>query len=149
MTTMPVFRCCALLVSSLVSLVCVSAALAQTRLITEEEAKAPNQPVPTTRAITRGPGIRLLSAHEVRASGFPFKLTFEPRGGAHIQPESVRVEYLKQPVIDLTPRLAGARKGNAIELGSAEVPPGTHPLRVSVRDSEGREAQTVIQLHAK
>ena len=122
---------------------------AQTRLITEEEARGPNQPVPTTRAITRGPAIRLLSAHEVTARGFPLKLAFEPRGGSRIQSESVRVEHLKEPAIDVTPRLAGALKGNVIELGSAEVPPGTHPLRVTVRDSEGREAQTIIQLHAK
>jgi hypothetical protein len=29
------------------------------------------------------------------------------------------------------------------------VPVGTHPIRVWVRDSEGREAQTTIQLTAK
>ncbi len=105
--------------------------------------------VPTTRAITRGPGIRLLSPNDVSAKAFPFKLAFEPRGGAQIQPDSVRIEYLKQPLVDLTPRLAGALRGNAIELPAAAVPPGSHPLRVSVRDSEGREAHAIIHLHAK
>lgn len=136
----------------LLAILCGGAAHAQTRLITEEEAKAPNLPLPSssnTRAITRAPGIRLVSPHEVSARGFPFKLAFEPRGGAQIQPDSVRIEYLKQPVVDLTSRLSGALRGNALELATAAVPAGTHPLRVTVRDSEGREAQTIIQLHAK
>lgn len=138
-----------LILTTLLAGLPLSAALAQTRLITEEEAKAPNMAVPTTRAITRGPGIRLVSPNEVSAKAFPFKLAFEPRGGAQIQPDSVRIEYLKQPLVDLTPRLAGALRGNAIELSAAAVPPGNHPLRVSVRDSEGREAHTIIHLHAK
>lgn len=127
----------------------VTAVLAQTRLITEEEAKAPNMAVPITRAITRGPGIRLVTPNEVSAKAFPFKLAFEPRGGAQIQPDSVRIEYLKQPLVDLTPRLTGAIRATGIELSAVAVPPGNHPLRVSVRDSEGREAQTIIHLHAK
>jgi len=149
---MPTLRFPALSTTFLLATLCWGAAQAQTRLITEEEAKAPNLPLPSsshTRAITRGPGIRLLSPQEVSARGFPFKLAFEPRGGAQIQADSVRIEYLKQPVIDLTPRLSGALRGNALELAAAAVPAGTHPLRVTVRDSEGREAQTIIQLHAK
>lgn len=149
MPVLQALRCLSLMACVWLALSFGHAALAQTRLITEEEARAPLLAVPTTRAITRGPGVRLVSASEVNARAFPFKLAFEPRGGAHIQPESVRVEYLKQPVIDLTPRLTGALKGNAIELSSAEVPAGTHPLRVTVRDSEGRETQAIFQIHAK
>jgi len=55
---------------------------AQVKLITEVEAKAPNLQVPSTRAITRGPGISLASPLEVTAKSFAFKLNFEPRGGA-------------------------------------------------------------------
>ena len=57
------------------------AAAAQVRLITDEEARAPSQPAPTTRAITRGPGVRLLTPTEVPARSFALKLAFEPRGG--------------------------------------------------------------------
>ncbi|PUE36981.1 hypothetical protein B9Z34_13580 [Limnohabitans sp. Hippo3] len=124
-------------------------AMAQTQLITEAEAQAPNMQVPATRAITRGPGINLLSPTEVSGKSFAFKMVFEPRGGAKIDPSSVKFEYLKQPVVDLTARFKTGLNGNQLELPQASVPAGTHPIRVSVRDSEGREGKTIIHLSAK
>ena len=124
-------------------------ASAQVKLITEAEAQGPNLQVPTTRAITRGPGIVLKSPHDVVGKSFAFKVSFEPRGGAKIDPSSLKFEYLKQPPIDLTDRFKPGLNGNQLELAQASVPTGIHPIRVSVRDSEGREGQTVIQLSAK
>jgi hypothetical protein len=118
-------------------------------LITEAEAQAPNLQVPATRAITRGPGISLLSPAEVVGKSFVFKMVFEPRGGAKIDPASIKFEYLKQPVIDLTARFKTGLHGNQLELPQASVPAGKHPIRISVRDSEGREGNTVIHLSAK
>ncbi len=123
--------------------------LGQVKLITEEEAKSPNLQVPSTRAITRGPGISLITPLEVTAKSFAFKLNFEPRGGAKIDPASVKFEYLKQPPIDLSSRFVPGLKGNQIELPLVSVPTGTHPIRISVRDSEGREGTTILQLNAK
>ena len=123
--------------------------LAETKLITEEEAKAPNLQVPATRAITRGPGINLQTPAEVVAKSFVFKLAFEPRGGAKIDPASIKFEYLKQPIIDLTTRFKPGINGNTVELAQVSVPVGSHPIRVWVRDSEGREAQSTIHLIAK
>lgn len=122
---------------------------AQVKLITDEEAKAPNLQVPATRAITRGPGISLQTPLEVSAKSFAFKLAFEPRGGAKIDPSSIKFEYLKQPIVDLTARFKPGINGNTVELAQASVPVGSHPIRVWVRDSEGREAQTTLHLHAK
>jgi hypothetical protein len=124
-------------------------AVAQTPLITEAESQTPNLQVPTTRAITRGPGISLLSPTEVAGKSFGFKMSFEPRGGAKIDPASIKFEYLKQPVVDLTARFKTGLNGNHLELPQASVPAGTHPIRVSVRDSEGREGKTIIHLNAK
>lgn len=124
-------------------------ASAKTKLITEAEAQTPNLQVPVTRAITRGPGISLQSPADVVAKSFAFKLAFEPRGGAKIDESTLKIEYLKQPVIDLTSRFKPGLNGNLLELSQANVPAGAHPIRVSVRDSEGREAQTVIRLNAK
>ena len=122
---------------------------AQVKLITEQEAKAPNLQVPTTRAITRGPGISMISPLEVTASSFAFKLNFVPRGSAKIDPASVKFEYLKNPPIDLTSRFAPGITGNQLELPSVSVPKGVHPIRVSVRDFDGRETNSIIQLTAK
>ena len=122
---------------------------AQNILITEAEAQTPSLQVPTTRAITRGPGINLLTPSEVLAKSFTLKLVFEPRGGAKIDASSIKFEYLKQPIIDLTTRFRPGLSGNQIELAMETVPPGKHPIRVSVRDSEGREGHTVIHLSAK
>lgn len=124
-------------------------AWAQTKLITEAEAQMPNQPVNATRAITRGPGISLLSPAEVAAKSFAFKLAFEPRGGAKIDPASIKFEYLKQPPVDLTTRFKPGLNGNQLELPQASVPAGMHPIRISVRDTEGREGNTIIHLSAK
>jgi hypothetical protein len=126
-----------------------SGAMAQTPLITEAESQAPNLQVPATRAITRGPGISLLSPTEVTGKSFAFKISFEPRGGAKIDPASIKFEYLKQPLVDLTARFKTGLSGNQLELPQASVPAGTHPIRVSVRDSEGREGKTIIHLNAK
>lgn len=124
-------------------------AIAETKLITEEEAKAPNLQVPATRAITRGPGISLQTPVEVTAKSFAFKLAFEPRGGAKIDPSSIKFEYLKQPIVDLTSRFKPGINGNTVELAQVSVPVGSHPIRVWVRDTEGREAQSTIHLNAK
>ncbi len=124
-------------------------AAAQIKLISDDEAKAPNLQVPATRAITRGPGISLQTPAEVAAKSFDFKLAFEPRGGSKIDASSIKFEYLKQPIVDLTSRFKPGLNGNTLELARASVPVGTHPIRVWVRDSEGREAQTTIQLTAK
>lgn len=123
--------------------------LAEVKLITEEEAKAPNLQVPATRAITRGPGISLQTPLEVSARSFAFKLAFEPRGGAKIDPSSIKFEYLKQPIVDLTARFKPGINGHVVELAQASVPVGSHPIRVWVRDTEGREAHTTIHLNAK
>ena len=123
--------------------------LAEVKLITDDAAKAPNLQVPATRAITRGPGISMQTPLEVSAKSFAFKLAFEPRGGARIDPSSIKFEYLKQPIVDLTARFKPGINGNTVELAQASVPVGSHPIRVWVRDSEGREAQTTLHLNAK
>jgi hypothetical protein len=144
---MPSFLTVAFMAMALIS--GSSVAKAQNILITEAEAQTPSLQVPTTRAITRGPGINLLTPSEVLAKSFTLKLVFQPRGGAKIDASSIKFEYLKQPIIDLTTRFRPGLSGNQLELAMVTVPAGKHPIRVSVRDSEGREGHTVIHLNAK
>mgnify|MGYP003344437774 FL=1 len=51
--------------------------------------------------------------------------------------------------LDLTPRLSAGLKGDQIDLPQVSVPKGTHTLRVSAKDSEGRSTATVISLNAQ
>ena len=101
-----------------------------------------------TRGISRGPAVKLNSpeADTPVMSPFDFKVAFEARGDAKIDPTSVKVIYMKSPFIDLTPRLKSAISTNGIDFAKADVPPGTHAIRVSVKDTDGRETNSVLTL---
>lgn len=126
------------------------AVFAQTvQLVTADEAKQPAiASKPASRAITRGPGVKLASAESVSGQ-FPLKVAFEPRGESKIDAASVKVEYLKGSGIDLTERLKAGIKPTGIEIASAAAPAGEHPIRVSVRDSEGRLGTAEFKLTVK
>jgi hypothetical protein len=117
-------------------------------LIKEDEAKLPAASEPEkTRGITRGPAIKVVSpdpAAQAVKSPFNFKVAFEPRGGAKIDPASVKVTYLKTPSVDLLDRIKPGLSEKGIDLAGAEAPVGEHQIRVTVRDSEGRESKTDI-----
>jgi hypothetical protein len=51
--------------------------------------------------------------------------------------------------VDLTARLKGAITANGIDFSKAQVPPGTHLIRVTIKDSEGRETNSVLTLVVK
>ena len=119
------------------------------QLITEDEARLPiaqEAKEQVTRAITRGPGISLASADIVTREGFLLHIVFEPRGGVAIDPESVRILYLKSPAVDLTERLKGQIQADGIEVPAATAPPGEHPLQVTVRDTNGRQSAKKFKL---
>lgn len=119
------------------------------QLVTADEAKLPAVAAkPATRAITRGPGVKLATPESV-SGAFPFKVEFAPRGGSKIDPASVKIEYLRGEGVDLTARLKAGIKPEGIEVAQAQVPAGEHAFRVSVRDSEGREGKAEFKLTAK
>lgn len=119
------------------------------QLIKDDEAKLPVQSVKSmTRAITRGPGIKLLSPETVTAP-FPFKVMFEPRGQAKIDKASIKVEYLRGAGIDLTDRLKADTKETGIDTHAALAPAGEHMIRVSATDSEGRQGTAEFKLTVK
>lgn len=120
-------------------------------LITEAEAKLPAaEKTIVTRAITRGPGIKVVSpdlSAEKIASPFQLKIAFEPRGGAKIDTSAVKLTYLKTPNIELLDRVKGSLTENGIDVSSAEVPQGQHEIRVSIQDSEGRQSSAILKLN--
>ena len=65
----------------------------------KEAALPPAAGALATRGISRGPAIKLASpeADTPVTSPFDFKVNFEPRGDAKIDPSSVKVVYMKSP----------------------------------------------------
>jgi methionine-rich copper-binding protein CopC len=109
-------------------------------LITEQEVMRPAaapKAEEASRGIFRAPKISVLSPQEAVTSPLNLKLKFESFGGTKIDEDSVRVIYLKNPSVDLTPRLKSHLKNNGIEMDVAEAPPGEHHLKVEVKDSDG------------
>lgn len=132
----------------LLGTLCLPAA-GQLRLVTPEEAALPTAPIATTRAITRGPGVKLVSPPEVLGSGFLFRVQFERRGGTKINMDTVRVEYLKEPVIDLTERVKPSLRAELLEVPVAALPVGEHHFRISVKDVDGRLGFGLVSLRAR
>ena len=127
----------------------IATSLLAAPLITPKEAELPDVP-PTlsTRGISRGPTIKLNSpeSNAPVVSPFEFKVSFDARGDSKIDPNSVRVIYMKSPFVDLTPRMKPAISASGIDFAKAEVPPGTHTIRITVKDTEGRETNSVMNL---
>ncbi|MEI6113051.1 MAG: hypothetical protein WCP99_00650 [Burkholderiales bacterium] len=144
---MKLLRTILILIAALV--VGMPAAMAQQALITAQEAALPDAAgTIATRGISRGPSVKLASPEPdaVVKAPFNFKVGFEGRGGAKVDPASVKVTYLKSPLVNLTPRLKSAISANGINFTRASVPPGTHKIKVTVMDQEGRETNTVFTL---
>jgi hypothetical protein len=119
-------------------------------LITKGEAELPATPsiAMTTRGLTRGPGIEQLSPHPDRSvsSPFPLRIKFQTRNNVEIDLDSIKLTYLKATPIDLTGRIKVHVKPDGIEMNGAEVPPGTHSLRLDLKDKQGRVATAIIKL---
>ena len=132
-----------------IAVLSLSSVVCSAPLISAQEAALPAASgALATRGISRGPGVKLASPEADTPTPAPFdlKVNFEARGDAKIDPNSVKVTYMKSPPVDLTPRLKKSISASGIDLNKAEVPPGTHTIRVSVKDSEGRETNSVMNL---
>ncbi len=109
-------------------------------LITKKEAALPPARGGHERGISRGPTVVVLSPSPVAGtvrSPFELKIRFVAHGGGKIDADSVLVTYLKEPAVDLTQRLKPFISATGIDVKDAEVPAGTHWLRVDVTDSTG------------
>jgi hypothetical protein len=122
-------------------------------LITAQEASLPDA-VETKwklgfRGVSRGPNVQVISpapdAGLVR-SPLNLRLRFETHGGAVIDPQLVKIIYLKNPAINLTQRIGDLIKPDGLEIDNATVPPGTHYIRVEIKDSVGRFGSTMFVL---
>lgn len=131
------------------ALVLYSGSAAAVTLITDDEAKRPNDvQAVATRAITRGPSIRFEppAATPAPHAPFDFRILLEAHGGAKVDPASIHVTYLKEPNVDLTSRLRPYISDQGITMTGAQVPAGEHAFRVEVQDTDGRTGEAVFSL---
>lgn len=117
-------------------------------LITPEEAALPAMKgavATSNRGITRGPKITVTEEAAAK-SPIRFQVKFQPLGGSNIDLDGVKVIYLKQPNVDLTPRVKPFVQPTGIDMPDALLPPGDHLVRIDVKDSEGRVSTTSFVL---
>ena len=110
------------------------------QLITKSEAALPASQS-NDRGISRGPAVVIVSPSPAAGtikSPLNLKVRFESHGTAQIDVDSVLVTYMKKPTIDLTQRIKSFIGATGIDVENAEVPPGTHTLRINVTDTDGR-----------
>jgi hypothetical protein len=119
----------------------ISRAAQATQLITEEEAKLPppkGAVATDRRGILRGPKVEVVSPSDAVSSPLRLQLKFESFGGAKIDPDSVKVTFLRSPNVDLTSRVKPFIQADGINMQDAELPPGEYMVRVDIKDSDGR-----------
>jgi hypothetical protein len=130
------------MLSALFLLACVTAGAAF-QLVSEQEAAYPDDPYQRRRgAPTAGPQIEVVSPalSGLVTSPFRLKIRFKAHGGAAVDRDSITITYKKIPAVDVTQRINGFIVGDDIDIAEAELPAGTHPFEVNVRDSRGRSA---------
>ena len=122
--------------------VLVSGAAQATQLITDEEAKLPPPKgaiAADRRGILRGPRVEVVSPSGMVHPPLRLQLKFESFGGATINPDSVRVIYLRSPNVDLTPRVKPFIQSGGIDMPDAELPRANTPC-----GSTSRTAMAVL-----
>jgi hypothetical protein len=119
-------------------------------LISEAESKLPAaaDTAMATRGITRGPGIELVSPSPGQnvKSPVPLNVKFVGRNNVPIDTASVKLTYLRSPTVDLTDRVKQHLTKDGIDMPQADVPVGSHLIRIDLKDAEGRATSTTITL---
>jgi hypothetical protein len=118
-------------------------------LITAEEAALPPPKgaiAAERRGITRGPKVDVVTSAGQTHSPMRFQVKFEPYGGAKIDPDSVKVIYLRTPNVDLTSRVKSFIQPTGIDMPEVELPAGEHMVRVDIKDTDGRVGTTSFVL---
>lgn len=122
---------------------------AATVLVTEAEGKLPlpkEIPPPSDRGITRGPKIELEQDKAALRAPLHLKLKFKTFGGSAIDLGAMNATYIKDPAVDLTSRIKPFAQQTGIDIPDAQLPPGEHLIRFSIKDSEGRATSKIIKL---
>ena len=95
-----------------------------------------------------GPQIKVVEPPPEGEYKAPIRLVinFIPREGTQVDLKTFRLEYLKLFSIDITGRVAGYLAPSGIKVEKADLPPGEHKLRLTLKDTEGGITQQVYSV---
>jgi hypothetical protein len=115
-------------------------------LITKEEAGLPPGLSDKARGPIPGPTIEVKSPPSDVRQRTPLRLLvqFKTFGGTPVDKDSVRMVYIKEPLVELTGRVRDFITPAGIEVKDAEVPPGRHTILIQLKDAAGRTGSTYL-----
>ena len=89
--------------------------------------------------VVGGPSIEIVSPYGSQpvASPFALQIKFITKSNRRIDIGRTKLTYLKSPIVDLTDRIVPYLSESGLYNICVEAPPGTHKLRIEVRDTEG------------
>jgi hypothetical protein len=120
------------------------------QLVTEEEAARPDDPALGQRrgSPTPAPEIEVVSPalSGLIKSPFHFKIRFKGYGRTAINRDSIVITYTKIPAIDVTHRIKAVIFADGIDIAEAELPAGTHPFLIRVKDERGRSGSLFFRI---
>jgi len=92
-----------------------------------------------------GPEIKVVEPAPDGEYRAPIKLIidFIPRPGTQVDLKTFRLEYLKFVSVDITGRVAGYVGPTGVRVEKADLPPGDHKLRITLKDTAGGISQMV------
>lgn len=92
-----------------------------------------------------GPHIEVVEPQADAEYRAPIRLiiNFIPREGTQVDLKSFKLEYLKLISIDITGRVAGYLGPTGVRIERADLPPGDHRLRITLKDTKGGISQQV------
>ncbi len=95
-----------------------------------------------------GPRIEVVEPSPDAEYKAPIRLiiSFMPREGTQVDLKTFRLEYLKLIPIDITGRVAGYLEPTGVRIEKAELPPGDHRLRITLKDTKGGISQQVYSV---
>jgi hypothetical protein len=108
-------------------------------LITKQEASLPSGDPIELRGPLPGPSIEVVWPSLDIPQKAPIRVLIRFKTyGTPVDTESVRIIYVKDPLIELTQRVHDFIAPAGIELAEAEVPSGIHTIHIQLKDTAGR-----------
>lgn len=119
-------------------------------LITQEEASGNNPKVGDKRILWPGPRVELREPPQGEKTTpiFRLNLVFRSRSGDKVDTDSLRLTYIRDPMISLTERVRPFIEKNGIAISQVKVPIGEHRIRINLRDTKDRASEYSLTIRS-